>query len=254
MEQKEEYTMETMERTSTSKESTVRQILDLAAFVASVLARLSFEQVKFLLGNKDTVLRKKLQEVFEIAGERCVDVYEEWQDFYRQHFNMIVDFSGVQIPEKPTEGSWRLLFIPVGLSMHTTLAVMRTKFKVWTYIEDLDASVTKNTRTSATSYAIWVRDGVEPDEKYLGKSTREADMDGNIGVTLLERLVFEVKFFVETGNHLDIKGVTFCTGSRNSDGNVPYVYFDPSTGEVCVSWCRVDDAGGAYGLRQAVSL
>jgi len=63
----EEYTMKTMERTSTSKESTVKQILDLAAFVASVLVRLSFEQVKYLLGNKDTILRNVRYPIIKTA-------------------------------------------------------------------------------------------------------------------------------------------------------------------------------------------
>jgi hypothetical protein len=146
------------------------------------------------------------------------------------------------------------MFIPVGLTMNTVLAVMRAKFKVWVYREDLDASVTVNTRTSAQSYAIWVRDGVEPDEKYLGQSIRQADLDGKIGMTLLERMVLEVKYFVETEKHLDEKGLTFCTGSRDSDGDVPCVYFFPGTGRVRVGWGGLGNSNEAFGLRSAVSL
>ena len=252
----EEYTMKTMERTSTSKESTVKQILDLAAFVASVLVRLSFEQVKYLLGNKDTILRKKLQEVFEIPIETYVNLRAEWQKFYSDHFKMVADFSGVVVPEKPSEGLWRLLFIPIGLTLNATLVAMRAKFKVvlYGYGEDLDNAVPTNTRTTTQAYAIWVRDGVEPDEKYLGKSTRQADMDGKIGMTLLERLVFEFKFFVETEKHLDLKGLTLCTGSRSSDGDVPYVDFHPSIDKVRVIWCNLVYSHPLSGLRQAVSL
>jgi len=246
--------MEAMGRTSTSKESTVKQILDLAAFIASVLARLSFEQVKYLLGNKDTVLRKKLQEVFEIPVETYADVRAEWQRFYRDHFAVTIDFSDVEIPSKPEESSWRLIFIPAGTSLNQTLAVMREKFQVWTYAEDLDKEISTNTRTSAKSYAVWVQTGEEPDSKYLGKSTREADMDGKIGVTLLERLVFEVKFFTEMEKHLDYKGITFCTGSRYSDGRMPDVCFDPGKTQVWVGWFSVDYSDPSHGLREAVSL
>ncbi len=217
-------------QTSMAKRPTVEMLLALASFVAGVLAKLSFEQVQNLLTHKDTVLRRKLQEVFEIAIDEFADTRAEWEKFYLDLFKIYADFSTVRIPGKPTEGSWRLVFIWAGLTMNQTLAVMRAKFKVWTYVEDLDASVTVNTRTSATSYAIWVRDGVEPDEKYLGQSTRQADPTGKVGMTLLERMVLGLKYFVETGKHLDEKGITFCAGSRYSDGDIPFVYFYPCAG------------------------
>ena len=197
-----------------------------------------------------------LSELIEnfVESNRHADKFKplrlEWQKFYKKLFKLRADFSGVRIPEKPTQGSWRLIFIPAGLTLNVTLAAMRAKFQVWVYTEDLDAVVTTNTRTSAQSYAIWVRDGVEPDTDFLGKSTRQADMDGKIGMTLLERMVFEVKFFVETGEHLDYKGVTLCTGSRDSGGDVPHLYFDPSFGKVRVDWYRVDGSNPTNGLRQ----
>ena len=79
-------------------------------------------------------------------------------------------------------------------------------------------------------------------------------MSGIIGVTLLERLVFGVKLFVEKKQHLDIKGVTYCTGSRSIHGRVPFVYFGPDADEVSVysdSYC-VDSSPPKYGLREAV--
>ena len=227
-------------------------LLNLASFIAGVLAKLSFERIEYLLKNKNTILRKKLQEVFDIPkdNELCV----EWQKFYSDHFKITADFFGVEIPEKPSKGSWKLIFIPVGLTMNSVLAVMQIKFIVWTYAEDLDVSIPTNTRTSAQSYAVWVRIGDEPDEEYLGQSTDQADPYGKIGMTLLERLVFEVKFFVETGNHPDYKGVTFCTGSRYSDGGVPGMCWGSGSGKVGVSWYDVDCSHPSCGLRQAVSL
>jgi hypothetical protein len=127
---------------------------------------------------------------------------------------------------------------------------MSKAFKCWRYNDELDAKVPKNARDTKLSYAIWVRDGVEPDEKYLGKSTNQADPDMTIGQTLLERMIHEIVFFDETGNHLDIKGVTFCTGSRDSVGYVPCMnWYD---GEVRVSWCGLGSSGSGYGLREAV--
>jgi membrane-bound inhibitor of C-type lysozyme len=130
---------------------------------------------------------------------------------------------------------------------------MSKTFKCWRYSDDLDKSVTKNARDTKTAYAIWVRDGLEPDEQYLGKSTNQADPDMKIGVTLLERMIMEIKCFVWTGKHLDVKGVTFCTGSRYSDGFVPYVDWYSGGREVLVDWCNLDYSGSDYGLRSVVS-
>lgn len=242
----------TTRQTSATKKPTLEMLLALASFIAGVLAKLSFKQVQNLLKNKNTILRKKLEEVFEVPA-KPYGAYMEWEPFYLQHFGITVDFSEVKIPEAPIEGSWRLVFVPQGLTLNATVVAMRKHFKVWTYNEDLDGNVPINTRTSATAYAVWVRVGDEPDAEFLGKSTRAADMEGKIGITLLERLLLGLKHFTETGKHLDIKGVTFCTGSRAAAGYVPGVYWSADDGTVDVYWCDVDDARAGYGLRQAVS-
>lgn len=238
---------------TSAKKPTLEMLLALASFIAGVLSRLSFEQVQTLLKNKNGLLRKKLQEVFDLALDPWMEISLEWEKFYLNHFGITTDFSGIEILEQPNEGSWRLIFIPQGLTINETVVAMRKYFNVWVYTEDLDSNITINTRTPATAYAVWVRVGVEPDAKFLGESTRSADMEGKIGVTLLERLLFGLKHFVETGKHLDIKGVTFCTGSRDADGRVPGVYWIADDGEVHVDWCKVDRASIDFGLRQAVS-
>ena len=241
--------------TSKSRQNspTIKQLCNLAGVVLSVLSGLSFEQVQYLL-NKKSVLKKKLASTFEVPADIYAGLRVEWERFYLDHFRIAVDFSEVHIPEKPNEGLWRPIFVAQGLSLNSTLAVMRDVFpKVWTYSEDLDANVPTNTRTSAQSYVVWVRDGVEPDQEFLGKSTREADMDGKVGVTFLERLVFGVKLFVEKKEHLDVRGITLCTASRSIDGGVPCVYFYPNTGEVIMFWYFVDYSYASFGLRQAVS-
>lgn len=237
----------------TSIETRIRQLAALAGFIVSVLARLSFEQVQTLLKNK-TELRKKLLEVFQIPVDLFAEVRTEWEGFYKDHFGLVVDFSNVSIPSViSTGGTWRLIFIPQGLTLNATIVAMRKHFKVWVYDEDLDSNVSINTRASATAYAVWVQVGDEPDIEYLGKSTRAADMEGKIGITLLERLLLGLKHFTETNKHLDVKGVTFCTGSRLAVGRVPDVCWRADFGEVFVDWSGVDDSVADYGLRQAVS-
>lgn len=208
-------------------------------------------QVKYWLGHK-TELKKRLREVFSMIDEYTT-VREEWASFYKKHFDWDVNFSQIVIPERPKVGKWRLLFIPKGMTMNISFSIASKLFKTWRYFDDLDSSVTKNCRTASEHYAVWVRDAVEPDTETLGQSTRKTDSDMKIGITLLERIIFEIKYFSETEKHLDIKGLTFCSGSRISDGDVPYA--DWSNGlELGVGRIELDHYNSGYGIRSAVSL
>lgn len=217
--------------------------------VTAIFAKKSEAELQNLIGKKNTI-RKQLLEMFNVT-EFFVEEKEQWRKFYQKHFSIETTFADVLIPEKPTEGTWRLLIIAQGLTMNQVYNSMSKAFKCWRYKDDLDKAIPTNARDTKTAYAIWVRDGVEPDEKYLGKSTNQADPTMAIGVTVLERMIHELSYFDETGNHLDIKGVTFCTGSRDSDGCVPSVDWRDS--EVRVGWCSLGFSGSDYGLREAVS-
>lgn len=225
----------------------------LAGFVLQVVNEIFFSmseaELQHWSGKKGNI-RKQLRTMFKVK-DLFVEEKELWRKFYQKHFSMELNFADVIVPDKPMEGTWRLLIIAQGLTMNQVYDSMSKAFKCWRYNDDLDAKVPKNIRDTKTAYAIWVRDGVEPDEKYLGKSTNQADPDMTIGQILLERMIHEIVFFDETGNHLDIKGVTFCTGSRNSDGGVPGVGW--GGGEVRVFWGHLDDSSSGYGLREAVS-
>ena len=189
-----------------------------------------------------------LQEFGITADARIV---ADWQKFYNEHFGLTVDFSNVGIPQRP-RGNWRLLFIAQGMTMNTAFDRCKKLFAAWQYTDDLDAKITQNVRTSKESYAVWVLDEVEPDKAYRGKSTRQADPDMKIGITLLERIILELKYFSETGNHLDIKGVTLCSGSRYSGGGVPSA--DWSGDKFWVRWCGLGDSYSTGGVRSAVSF
>jgi len=69
-------------------------------------------------------------------------------------------------------------------------------------------------------------------------------------LTLLERLVYEYKYYSETKSHLDIDNITLCSGSRRSNGYVPYV--DWRGGGLLVDWCHSDHSYGNIRARSAV--
>lgn len=252
----------------------VKQLGILLAFVLEIVTRivtryfftLSPDEVEALLQSKGMLFKKikeALAPVFAMAADGYAVQRAYWEGIYITHFGMEADFSEVVIPKKPSVGKWRLIFILKGLTMNHATAMHRKilvahdpQWKLWQYADDLDAAITRNIRTSAESYAIWVHDEQEADEEFCGESILQADPNQSIsiGVTVLERLVFGAVHFIGTKQHLDVKGVTLCSGSRDADGYVPYVYWDLDNREVHVDWCGLDYSHSGVGVRRAVPL
>ncbi|MBM3256065.1 MAG: hypothetical protein FJZ04_01165 [Candidatus Moranbacteria bacterium] len=181
-------------------------------------------------------------------------ILSDWQNFYQQLFGKEYDFSGVRIPEKPSDGRWRLLII-IDLSLEQLYAKCKELFPClrWTD-ENLDKIVIRNERDAKNgAYAIWVRDEVEADEDLKGLSANDIEAKKITSETLVERLTHELKFFDETGKHLDVKNITLCAGSRYSVGSIPHVYFNPDHGRVDVYWSHPDYRYVFLRVRQVVS-
>lgn len=159
-----------------------------------------------------------------------------WQALYKE-IGIVADFSGLRVPAKK-RGFDRLIAIPQGIKIQQVYDVNAQLFGCWKYTSaNLDETVTKNDRdpNHDGAYAIWVRERVEADEEWKNKSADQLRERSVPGITLLERLLYELKFFKETGRHLDVKNVTLCSGSRCRDGLVPGVYFYEFNGKVYVS-------------------
>jgi len=234
-----------------SKRPTFEQLGWLAGFIVEFLATLlSFDQIQYHFNHKNE-LKKKLREVFSIVDEFS-EIREEWQKFYKTHFNWDVDFSQVIIPAMPTNYQWRLLFIPKGMTLNFAFEICSKLFRTWKYADDLNYAVPRSIRNAQNHYAVWVRSEVEPDQEFLGKSTKQADPEMKIGITLLERIIFEIKYFTSTGDHLDIERITFCSGSRSSGGDVPGADWGGDEFRVC--WVDLGSCDSDYGIRSAVSL
>lgn len=249
----------------------IRQLKDFLGFVVAIITeiatefffRLSPDEAKALLQNKAALgkkLKATLSEVFVMDADPYAEQRTYWETFYQKYFGFAADFSLVPIPEKPVDGEWRLIVILKGLTMNQAaeaygklLIAHDPEWKLWQYADDLDKAITRNIRTSAESYAIWVRVGQESDEEFRGQTTRQADPDMLIGVTLLERLIHGMVRFVETKQHLDYNGFTLCSGSRDSVGNVPRVHWNPDYRWVLVYWYDPDNSNRDGGVRRAVA-
>lgn len=187
---------------------------------------------------------KDVRKLFAFAVVNLyADVVLEWEQFYLKHFQKAYEFSQLLISDCPGE-NWRLLII-VDLLLEQLYAKMKELFPClrWTD-KDLDKLVNWNERDAKNgAYAIWVRSGVEADKEYKNHSANKIKELNIATETLAERMIHGLKFFDERGEHLDIKYVTLCSGSRYSGGDVPSIGFNPGSGGVVVSW---DDPGRAY--------
>jgi len=150
------------------------------------------------------------------------DIKSEWAKFYRKFFWINVDFSDVIIPENPGDFT-RVIFIPKGLTIAQVVKAMRKRFKVSLYTEDLDKAVCENDRVANRDYAVRVRERVEADEELKNFSANQLKERGEVVITPPGRLVYEFKYWDETGKHLDVQNWTLCAGSRDSDDHVPFI-------------------------------
>lgn len=145
----------------------------------------------------------------------------------------------IQITEQPNTKTSELL------------EMCRAKFPVWSYYENAQLDADFPAPKEATTRHFLNQQ--EPDKETLGLSTRQAEKKGfKNGITIRERILLELSYFDQTGNHLDIKGLTFCSGSRDSGGGVPDAHW--LAGEFRIGWYDLDYSDSDYGIRSAVSL
>ena len=124
------------------------------------------------------------------------------------------------------------------------------------YADDLDKAVPTHDRDANrdSSYIVGFRRNVEADEEFANKSANDLVKLNHKGICLPERLLLGAGFYVATGKHLDVKTTTLCSGSRDSGGYVPDVYWHHGRRKVYVYWCRPDgSSGGGLRSRSVVS-
>lgn len=220
-----------------------------AAVITSLPPNLNEDQMQYWIRRKGRKgeLGRGLSKMFVPAGNTLAG----WERFLDKYFGMKLDLHGPAVPEHRS-GFDRVIVVPQGLTLNRTVEVCRSKLKVYTYRDDLDGDVTVNDRTALNgTYAIRVRDRVEADEELKNLSADDLAGRSIAGITLLERLVLELKYYDETGKHPDIQNWTLCSGSRHSGGAVPCVYW--SGGGLCVDWCPPRRASSGLRAREVVS-
>jgi len=154
------------------------------------------------------------------------DMLADWTNFYKEVFGVELDFSGIAIPERKP-GFDRLLVIAQGMTPQRLFDKCKELFPSWKYTDESLDQVIKSDRTAEKgAYAIWVRDRQEADEENKNLSADQLKERDTDEITVEERTLYELKFFNETGKHLDTSKWTLCAGSRYSGGDVPNADWD----------------------------
>ncbi|OGZ77973.1 MAG: hypothetical protein A2312_03220 [Candidatus Staskawiczbacteria bacterium RIFOXYB2_FULL_32_9] len=175
---------------------------------------------------------------------------KEWVVFYERFFGLELDVSRLKIPEQQ-QGFDRLIIVAQGMTPQRLFEKCKKLFPTWKWTEkNLDEIITSVRTAQNGAYAVWVRDRVEADEE--NKNCSANDFSGKGGTeTLEERMLHELKYFRETGKHLDVQNWTLCASSRYSDGGVPCA--DWFSDEFRVYWDRPDRHFSRLRARSAVS-
>ncbi len=192
-----------------------------AALVQGVPANLPFNIAQAWNGSKGE-LHAVMAAVLR-AGPQYPRLRREWEKFYDDVFSIEIDLSPEQlsIPVKQP-GFDRLIVVAPGITAQRVFDKCVKLFPCWSYYDDLDKAVSHSDRVATNSpYAVWLRSRQEADKELEDKSAVMLQEEKIPGITLLERLLFELVYFRESGEHLDIERITLCSGSRDSDGGVP---------------------------------
>ncbi|MBI5194348.1 MAG: hypothetical protein HZA08_13035 [Nitrospirae bacterium] len=177
------------------------------------------------------------------------DIVTEWEDFYRD-IGINCDLSSVLIPNDPG-GFSRVLFVVAEVTPQWIYDKSNELFPCWKWTEgNLDEIIISERIAKNRPYAIRVRDRVEADEELKNHSAYDIK-DQMTYETFEERMVHELKFFKETGEHLDRLNVTLCAGSCYYFGYVPRIrWYD---GKLLVSRYRFEDRDDRVRPRVVVS-
>lgn len=167
------------------------------------------------------------------GGQLSADLIR-WDGVYEKLFGQKPNLSQIAVPEMPEGfGPMRLVVVAREVLKWTdnhplqgTQSALKRRFPCWQYVVDLDEAIVRNDRDPKNgSCAVWVRDVREADEEFANKSADDLAGENHLGITLIERQLLEIDYFLEHGEHLDVQNVTLCTGSRNRGDNVPSAHW-----------------------------
>lgn len=214
-------------------------------------AGLNLDQLQLVVEHRNPFEPKAatITKVEELLGS--YQVLARWRANYAK-IGIEPNFDGVVIPEhKPGH---RVLVVAQGITMDQVFEGLEKLFLCSRSHDDLDAVIPENERTPEKAYAIQVRDRKEADKELKNRSANYLRERKIATETVLERMLQELDYFLETGEHLDEENVSLCAGSRRADGSVPGAYWLGGKFQVDARWARPWRSNGDLRARAAVSV
>jgi hypothetical protein len=242
--------MKTQE-TSPLAAASVGEMKDVMALLVQSVPNLTSAGAQNVIGSKQKFITDIRAVFSKYAAVQAIDLLLiEWQNFYRDLFRLELAFDDIAVPEHQ-HGVDRLLVIAQGLTLEEVFRKCSELFACEKFAKNLDRSISVNERSPKNRpYAIWVRDRVEADEEFRNMSAMDLKAAYIPAITLLERLIFELRYWGETHTHLDILDTTLCAGSRDLAGRVPTVRWDDDRFVVALS--QVDASDSELRAREAI--
>jgi hypothetical protein len=193
----------------------------MSTLVQAMPAALASEDAQQIIENKGWLI-SEVEDLFTLRKL----LLDDWAQFYREVFDLNVDFSTLKIPRR-RPGFTRLIVVAQGVHLERMIEVASKDFPVecslgWRHYW---YSGSTSDRYPSKTYALWVRNRVDPDAEYAGVYPALLKRRNVQGITLDEHLLFHLKYYRETGKFLDRNETsTLCFGSRNSEGHSPQIY------------------------------
>lgn len=155
-----------------------------------------------------------------------LDMAREWEKFYLDYFRIQVNLSGLAVPSD--DGDYCGLINAIAGYDQIFEAIKELGFSLWfkTGSPQSFCALIENEIRSAKSgpYAISFRPVKDGQTSLLGGSFEGHPSQAGAGLTLMERLIYELKYYSETGDHPE-EGWSKCSGTAMKDGGVPAVIF-----------------------------
>ncbi len=224
---------------------------------------LSIAQIQELMKNKDHPFWKAFDEATKLLVPQPLAVVQSdgpdntesqidfWVFFYQTHFKIKLNRADLKIPDRREGFNW-LVIVAKGVGLNDVWALCKRYFPDWDHKgnpDDIEILIQKSERGVAKVTSVFrFRDRPQAD-----RETRNISAGNQIepSITLIARCLLGLKYFFETGKHLDVHTATLCAGSLCYDGTVPCVCSHPTHGFTVY---RQHPTYSSYELRSRVAV
>jgi len=206
----------------------------------------------------DATIKRRIKESFFPGGnglvksvsgkypESLLEFHEGWVEFYK-NFGISIDLNDFFLPEnlKLLEGKnyWSIV-APDGMNPQSSFSIRKQISNIYEYISvSKIVDVYPRMKVSVIEAVQNVRT-LLPNVSCL----KSIEM-GIFGTTFTEGCLIDGRILKDLKMHLDVDGWTLHTGSRYSDGDVPYSHWN-SNDLFYVHYCSLQGANPGLSLRQ----